>query len=61
MKRLAFCLILTLTSIIILQVCASNKIDSLLTVIKSDKADTSKINHLNDLAWILNIPILIHQ
>ena len=53
MKRLAFCLILTLTSIIILQVCASNKIDSLLTVIKSDKADTSKINHLNDLAWIL--------
>lgn len=29
------------------------KIDSLLTLIKKDKPDTTKIKHLNELAWIL--------
>ncbi|MBC7865219.1 MAG: tetratricopeptide repeat protein [Bacteroidia bacterium] len=31
----------------------NKKADSLLTLIKKDKPDTSKINHLNALAWIL--------
>ena len=30
-----------------------NRIDSLLELIKIDKPDTNKVNHLNDLSWIL--------
>src|ERR1035437_3243648 len=28
-----------------------NKIDSLLTLLKTDKADTNQVNHLNTLSW----------
>jgi len=46
---LIFCALLQFCSV---EVCAhNNKIDSLLTLIKKDKEDTNKVNHLNKLSW----------
>ncbi len=43
MKRLLFCVVLTITSLIVLRIRANNNIDSLLLLVKLDKADTEKI------------------
>ena len=33
--------------------CQNKKIDSIITLLKEDKEDTNKVNHLNDLAYEL--------
>ncbi len=52
MKKLLFLIILNSTFYILNSFCFSqqNKLDSLLTLLKKDKEDTSKVNHLNALS-----------
>ena len=55
MKKLIFHIILNALFLIPVSFCFSQNrnIDSLLTLVKSDKTDTNKVKHLNDLAWAL--------
>src|SRR5665213_3139689 len=54
MKKIIFLLIALNFALFTLNIFAQqNKIDSLLTLLKTDKADTNKVNHLNAFGRLL--------
>ena len=50
MNKLVFLFLLVIASIAKQSYAQQNKIDSLLTLIKTDKEDTNKVNHINNLS-----------
>src|ERR1035437_758353 len=51
MKKLKYILIFNLTFLIFNSFCFAQKIDSLLTLLKTDAADSNKVKHLNKLCF----------
>ena len=51
MKNFVSIVILLFFSLLNLSAQTNHKIDSLLSLVKLDKTDTNKINHLSDIAW----------